>query len=73
MDKCFCKHRTGKVLEEDEDFRIAALPCFEEDGEFDGMCIAVKDKTDGYCLCFAPKYCPFCGEKIRDVWDFNFT
>ena len=73
MDQCFCKHRVAKVLEDNNDFCISTVPCHEETGEFEGMCIDIQDKTDGYCIGFVPKYCPFCGEKIRDEWEFDFS
>ena len=73
MDMCFCKHRVGMILEDNDDFCISALPCVTEDNEFDGMVIDIQDKTDGYSIGFSPMYCPFCGEKIRDDWRLDFS
>ena len=73
MDQCYCKHRKGWIFEDNDDVCISALPCFTENDEFEGMCIDIQDKTDGYSIGFSPKYCPFCGEKIRDDWGFDFS
>ena len=72
MDKCFCKSRLGHLIEDNDDYRILTLQCVCYDKSFEGMIIDIQDKTDGYSVSFAPKYCPFCGEKIRDEWQFDF-
>lgn len=72
MDQCFCKHRVGQIIEDNDDYCISALPCVCEDKSFEGMIIDIQDKTDGYSVSLAPKYCPFCGEKIREEWQFDF-
>ena len=72
MDQCFCKHSVGHIIENNDDYCISTLPCVCEDKTFEGMIIDVQDKTDGYSVSFAPKYCPFCGEKIREEGQFDF-
>ena len=68
MKKCFCNDGDTHELSVRDGLKVELVPCVDENNEFEGIAIDVLFDDSTYGVSFLPKYCPFCGEKIRDEY-----